>query len=140
MLGELLNCFVFLIINENDFIFLEELMFGDNDMLLVLVSGFVLVDMFMIFMDVNGLYDKNFQKNVDVKKYYFFFEVMEEIFFFVGDVGLKFGIGGMKLKIDVVKIVFFFGVSVFIGIGCGQEKFVNVLKGKGDGMYVGNVF
>ena len=30
------------------------------------------------------------------------------------------------------------GVSVFIGTGRGQEKFVDVLKGKGDGTYVGN--
>ena len=29
-------------------------------------------------------------------------------------------------------------VSVFIGTGRGQEKFVDVLKGKGDGTYVGN--
>ena len=29
-------------------------------------------------------------------------------------------------------------MSVFIGTGRGQEKFVDVLKGKGDGTYVGN--
>ena len=66
-LGELLNRSALPIINENDSISLEELTFGDNDMLSALVSGLVSADMLMIFTDVNGLYDKNPQKNPDAK-------------------------------------------------------------------------
>ncbi|CRG02024.1 gamma-glutamyl kinase [Streptococcus pneumoniae] len=44
----------------------------------------------------------------------------------------------MKSKIDAAKTALSLGVSVFIGTGRGQEKFVDVLKGKGDGTYVGN--
>ena len=61
-LGELLNRSALPIINENDSISLEELTFGDNDMLSALVSGLVSADILMIFTDVNGLYDKNPQK------------------------------------------------------------------------------
>ena len=39
----------------------------------------------------------------------------------------------MKSKIDAAKTALSLGVSVFIGTGRGQEKFVDVLKGKGDG-------
>lgn len=44
----------------------------------------------------------------------------------------------MKSKVDAAKTALSLGVSVFIGTGRGQEKFVDVLKGKGDGTYVGN--
>ena len=47
-LGELLNRSALPIINENDSISLEELTFGDNDMLSALVSGLVSADMLMI--------------------------------------------------------------------------------------------
>lgn len=67
MIMELLECGVILIINENDFIFVEELIFGDNDMFFVLVSGLIYVDQFMIFIDINGLYDVNLNENFEVK-------------------------------------------------------------------------
>ncbi len=107
-------------------------------MLSALVSGLVSADMLMIFTDVNGLYDKNPQKNADAKKYYFLPEVTEEISSLAGDAGSKLGTGGMKSKIDAAKTALSLGVSVFIGTGRGQEKLVDVLKGKGDGTYVGN--
>lgn len=75
-----------------------------------------------------------------MQKYYFLPEVTEEISSLAGDAGSKLGTGGMKSKIDAAKTALSLGVSVFIGTGRGQEKFVDVLKGKGkgDGTYVGN--
>ncbi|PEE41466.1 glutamate 5-kinase [Bacillus pseudomycoides] len=137
-LSELLDRSALPIINENDSISVEELTFGDNDMLSALVSGLVSADMLMIFTDVNGLYDRNPQKNPDAKKYYFLPDVTEEIDALAGDAGSKLGTGGMRSKIDAAKTALSLGVSVFIGTGRGQEKFLDVLKGKGDGTYIGN--
>ncbi|PEI90186.1 glutamate 5-kinase [Bacillus pseudomycoides] len=86
-LSELLDRSALPIINENDSISVEELTFGDNDMLSALVSGLVSADMLMIFTDVNGLYDRNPQKNPDAKKYYFLPDVTEEIDALAGDAG-----------------------------------------------------
>ena len=77
-LGELLNRSALPIINENDSISLEELTFGDNDMLSALVSGLVSADMLTIFTDVNGLYDKNPQKNADAKNIIFFLKLRKK--------------------------------------------------------------
>ncbi|MEM5671825.1 glutamate 5-kinase [Bacillus cereus] len=77
-LGELLNRSALPIINENDSISLEELTFGDNDMLSALVSGLVSADMLMIFTDVNGLYDKNPQKNEDAKNIISFLKLQKK--------------------------------------------------------------
>ena len=72
-----------------------------------------------------------------MQKYYFLPEVTEEISSLAGDAGSKLGTGGMKSK-STAQRQRSLGVSVFIGTGRGQEKFVDVLKGKGDGTYVGN--
>lgn len=59
---ELLERGIVPIINENDTVSVEELTFGDNDMLSALVSGMVHADMLIILTDINGLYDSNPKK------------------------------------------------------------------------------
>src|SRR5690606_15833974 len=56
-LMELLERKMLPIINENDTVSVEELTFGDNDMLSALVSGFIHADQLIILTDINGLYD-----------------------------------------------------------------------------------
>ena len=64
-----------------------------------------------------------------MQKYYFLPEVTEEISSLAGDAGSKLGTGGMKSK-STLQRQRSLGVSVFIGTGRGQEKFVDVLKGR----------
>lgn len=52
--------------NENDIIVVEELNFGDNDILLVLVVSLVEVDWLFILIDVDRLYFVDLRKNLDV--------------------------------------------------------------------------
>jgi glutamate 5-kinase len=52
---ELLQKGVIPIINENDSVSIEELTFGDNDMLSSLVSGFLHANALIILTDVNGI-------------------------------------------------------------------------------------
>lgn len=47
-------------------------------MLSALVSGLVSADMLMIFTDVNGLYDKNPQKNEDAKNIISFLKLQKK--------------------------------------------------------------
>ena len=58
-ISELLERGILPIINENDTVSVEELTFGDNDMLSALVSGLVHADQLIILTDINGLYDSN---------------------------------------------------------------------------------
>jgi glutamate 5-kinase len=137
-LSELLERSALPIINENDSVSVEELTFGDNDMLSALVSGLISADVLMIFTDVNGLYDKNPQKDPTAKKFTFLPSITPEVAALAEDTGSKLGTGGMKSKIDAAKTASSLGVSVFIGTGSGAEKFLDVLKGKGDGTYIGH--
>src|SRR5690625_3025320 len=64
---ELLDRDVLPIINENDTVAVDELTFGDNDMLSALVSGFVHADRLIILTDINGIKDGN-RKTILMRK------------------------------------------------------------------------
>jgi glutamate 5-kinase len=137
---ELLQRGVIPIINENDSVSIEELTFGDNDMLSALVSGFLHANALIILTDVNGLYDGNPKVSQDAKKYHFIPRVSEELLGVAGDSGSAVGTGGMKSKLLAAKKALSMGVSVFVGAGSGHGKLVDILLGKGDGTYIGGSF
>lgn len=60
---ELLERGMIPIINENDTVSVDELTFGDNDMLSALVSGFLHADQLIILTDINGIYSANPRTN-----------------------------------------------------------------------------
>ncbi|MEK5482257.1 glutamate 5-kinase [Viridibacillus sp. FSL R5-0888] len=135
-LSELLDRSVLPIINENDTVSVKELTFGDNDMLSALVSGLVHADQLIILTDINGLYDANPFKNPDAKRIDFLTEVTEEMLSFTSGAGSKVGTGGMESKLMAAKTAYELGVKVFIGIGKGDRKLLQVLEGTGDGTYI----
>lgn len=134
---ELLSRGILPIINENDTVSVEELTFGDNDMLSALVSGLVHADYVIILTDINGFYSENPKKNPKAKRIDFIEEVTEEMLANAGDAGSSVGTGGMLSKLLAAKTALSLGVQVFIGNGKGSEKLNIILKGEGDGTYIG---
>ncbi|MEH6944736.1 glutamate 5-kinase [Bacillus sp. JJ722] len=137
-LMELLERRIFPIINENDTVSVEELTFGDNDMLSVLVSGLIHADQLIILTDINGLYDADPRNNPNAKKMDYLEEVTDEMLGFAEGAGSKVGTGGMKSKLIAAKTALGIGVPVFIGRGEGSDKLVEMLAGNGDGTYIQN--
>lgn len=135
---ELLERGILPIINENDTVSVEELTFGDNDMLSALVSGLVHADQLIILTDINGLYDSNPNKNPLAKRIDFLPDVTEDMLDVAGESGSKVGTGGMKSKLMAAKTALSLGVQVFIGLGKGRNKLVDIMLGNGDGTYIGN--
>lgn len=136
-ISELLERGILPIINENDTVSVEELTFGDNDMLSALVSGLIHADQLIILTDINGLYDENPRKNPLAKKIDYLPEVTDEMLNAAGGSGSKVGTGGMKSKLMAAKTAISLGVQVFIGLGKGKEKLLTILHGDGDGTYIG---
>ncbi|WP_078553075.1 glutamate 5-kinase [Bacillus alkalicellulosilyticus] len=136
-LSELLKRGILPIINENDSISIEELTFGDNDMLSALVSGLVHADFLIILTDINGLYNANPKQNPDATRYTFLPDITDELMEGAGDTGSKVGTGGMRSKVEAAKTALTLGVKVFIGTGTGSDKLVDILEEKGDGTYIG---
>ncbi|OIJ15974.1 glutamate 5-kinase [Anaerobacillus arseniciselenatis] len=137
VLTELLSRRIVPIINENDSTSVEELTFGDNDMLSALVSGLVHADFLAILTDINGLYDEDPRKNATAKKYHYLPTITDELLTQAKTTGSKLGTGGMRSKIEAAKTATTLGVNVFIGTGVGEDKLIDILLGKGDGTYIG---
>jgi glutamate 5-kinase len=137
-ISELLERGILPIINENDTVSVKELTFGDNDMLSALVSGLVHAEQLIILTDINGLYDSNPHENPNAKKWGHLQDITDEIMAVAEGTGSKVGTGGMKSKLQAAKTALSLGVKVFIGIGKGKEKLLNILEGKGDGTYIGD--
>lgn len=137
-LTELIERGIIPIINENDTVSVEELTFGDNDMLSALVSGFIHADQLIILTDINGLYDVNPQIHPDAKRIDYISEVTDDLLEMAKGSSSNVGTGGMKSKLIAAKTALSLGVKVFIGTGKGSDKLLKILEGNGDGTYVGN--
>ncbi|MEQ2525496.1 glutamate 5-kinase [Bacillaceae bacterium CLA-AA-H227] len=137
-LSELLARGILPIINENDTVSVEELTFGDNDMLSALVSGMIHADQLIILTDINGLYDRNPRDNPDARRFDFLEQITDQMLGFAKGTGSNVGTGGMKSKLIAAQTANSLGVKVFIGLGKGEDKLLRILEGNGDGTYIGS--
>lgn len=135
-LTELLERGILPIINENDTVAIDELTFGDNDMLSALVSGFLHADQLIILTDINGLYNDNPRVNPHAKRYDVLHDITDDLFEAADSSGSKVGTGGMKSKLMAAKTATALGVPVFIGVGHGPDKLLKIINGDGDGTYI----
>jgi glutamate 5-kinase len=137
-ISELLDRGVLPIINENDTVSVDELTFGDNDMLSALVSGFVHADRLIILTDINGIYDGNPNNHPNAKKLHYLEHITDSMIQTADENGSTVGTGGMKSKLLAAKTALSLGVPVFVGQGEGKNKLLDVIRGKGNGTYIAN--
>ncbi|MBB5174434.1 glutamate 5-kinase [Texcoconibacillus texcoconensis] len=135
-ISELLKRKVIPIINENDSIAIEELTFGDNDMLSALVSGFIHADQLVIITDINGIYDANPFEDPNAKRYDEITDLDDKLLQQAGSSGSRVGTGGMRSKLLAAKTAMQLGVDVFIGASGKQHYLTDILEGNGDGTYL----
>lgn len=115
------------IMNENDFVCIEELMFTDNDELAGMISKMLFADQLIILSNVNGVYDENGN-------------VIRE---FRADDGMprhiisgeksSFGKGGMQNKFAVAQNVARYGTEVFITSSKEKDVITRILGGENVG-------
>lgn len=118
------------IINENDTTSTEEIKFGDNDKLSALVASLLHADLLVILSDVDGLYD------ADKKVYEEVREITEEIEGVAGGTkNTQMAKGGMRAKIDAIKIATHARIPCVITGGGIKDVLVRLLKGERIGTY-----
>lgn len=135
-LTELLDRGLIPIINENDTVAIDELTFGDNDMLSALVAGFIHADALWMMTDIDGIYTANPRTNPEAKRIERLGEITDDYFDMADDKGSSVGTGGMTSKLAAAQTAQKLGVEVFIGNGRGEEKFLHILRGEGEGTYI----
>ena len=115
------------IMNENDFVCVEELMFTDNDELAGMISKMLFADTLIILSNVDGVYDKNgvviseFKPDEDMPAH------------IVSSEKSMFGKGGMQNKFGVAQAVAKHGTAVVIANSKGKDILLRILNGDGVG-------
>ena len=132
-INKLLRLKVVPIINENDPISIDEIgpSFGDNDMLSALIASKMKADLLVILTDVDGLFDKNPNKNGAV-----LIKEVKNIGKYIESLGGKpnaLGLGGMKTKIKAAKIATKNGATVVIANGRKEDVLLKIVNGSDAG-------
>ncbi|QWR78415.1 glutamate 5-kinase [Candidatus Magnetomonas plexicatena] len=128
-LNTLLSLKVIPIINENDTVSVEELKFGDNDMLAALVATLLNASKLIILSDIDGLYTADPRKNSKAELIGEVAEITDEIEALAGGAGTISGTGGMYSKVKAAKIATAHGVTVTIINGKKSGQLASVLRG-----------
>jgi glutamate 5-kinase len=113
------------IINENDSVAVEELKFGDNDMLSVRVAKLAGVNRVILLTSVDGLLDPETRALIP--------EVtdIDGVFRHVREDKGRFSMGGMASKLAAVKFAVDAGIETHIAHGRHPERLAGIIAGNG---------
>ncbi|MBI5098042.1 MAG: glutamate 5-kinase [Nitrospirae bacterium] len=130
----LLSYDVIPVINENDPVAVDEIKFGDNDMLAALVASLVEADMLIILSDVEGLYTKN-PAYKDAELIGCIDEITSDIEKIAGSEGSGVSTGGMYSKVLAAKQANSHGIPVVIMSGKKSGLLARFIHGEKIGTY-----
>ncbi len=122
------------VINENDPVAVDEIKFGDNDILAALVAGLVEADMLIILSDVDGLYTKN-PKYKDAELIGSVDEITPDIEKIAGGRGSAVSTGGMYSKLLAAKQANNHGIPAVIINGKKSGLLTSVINAEKVGTY-----
>lgn len=134
--GNLINAFEHIfkfgaipIINENDSVAVEEIVYGDNDNLSAQVAKLVHADKLIILTDADGLFDKNPTEFEDARLIPVVDKITDEIIALAGGAGSNRGTGGMVTKIQAAKESTAAHIDTYILNGEVPENLYMLLEG-----------
>ncbi len=120
------------IINENDSIATEEIVYGDNDTLSAVVSVLVDADLLIILSDIDGLYDCDPTNNPDARRIPVVHSLQH-----VQDAAkgshTENGTGGMITKLHAVQIASEKQIPTIIASGESPEILYDIMDGRNPG-------
>lgn len=123
------------IINENDSVAVDEIVYGDNDSLSAIVAKLINADALIILTDIDGLYDDNPTENEDAKLISQVDEITPDLMEIAGGHGSKFSTGGMVTKLHAAQIAMNSGIDMIVMNGEAPEKIYKALDGKQVGTF-----
>lgn len=123
------------IVNENDSVAVDEIVYGDNDSLSAIVAKLVNADALIILTDIDGLYDDNPNENEDAKLISQVDEITDELIAVAGGHGSRFSTGGMVTKLHAAQIAMDAGIDTIVMNGAAPENIYKALDGKRIGTF-----
>ena len=126
------------IVNENDSVSTEEILFGDNDNLSAIVAELASAKTLIILTDIDGYYSEDPRKNKKAKKIDKVFDITEDMINNAGGSGSSVGTGGMKTKLEAARYAQTKGISTVIMSGQNPTDIYKLFEGKNIGtIFVG---
>lgn len=134
-LDTLLEMNVIPIINENDTVAIDELVFGDNDTLSAMVAGIADAAGLVILSDIDGLYTANPRVDRSATFIPFVDLGVDQVDDIAQGVGTARGTGGMVTKIQAAKIAYESSIPMWIINGSNPKNLYQLLDGNHIGTY-----
>ena len=121
------------VVNENDSVATEEIVYGDNDSLSAIVARLIHADGLVILSDIDGLFDENPMDNPDAQLIPVVKEINEDIIALCGGSGTERGTGGMVTKIHAAEIASQAGIPTVIMNGTAPQDLYKLIDGHNTG-------
>ena len=121
------------IINENDTVAVEEIVFGDNDTLSALVAREVRADALIILTDIDGLHERNPREDPTAPLIHVVEAITSHTREIAGGTGSSRGTGGMITKVQAADIATRAGVTTAIMDGSDPDDIYRLLDGEARG-------
>lgn len=132
----LLDMKIIPVINENDTVSFEEIMFGDNDNLAALVTTLVEADVLILLSNIDGIFDFDPKKRSDAKLIPMIEEVDSKIEKIAGGTTGRTTTGGMKTKILAAKKAATLGVPSIIANGKDEKVLEKIFNSQDTGSLI----
>lgn len=110
------------ILNENDVIANEELLFGDNDQLGAHSAHYFNADLLVILSDIDGYYDSNPHENTEAKMIKIINHISSEALAMNHTPNSEFATGGIVTKLKAADFLLKRGKSMFLSSGFNLEN------------------
>ena len=129
MINVLLKNKVIPIINENDSVSVEEILFGDNDQLSAYVTYYFNADMLIILSDIDAFYTDNPKTNPNAKPINIVEKIEDEWLKQECNPNDKFATGGIVTKLKAAKFLMERGIPMYLTNGKNLESVKDILNG-----------
>ncbi len=124
------------IVNENDSVAVEEIVFGDNDSLSAHVAKIVGADTLIILTDIEGLFSANPREDENAVLIHTVDAITDDILALAGGSGTNRGTGGMITKLHAAQIATEAGINTVVMNGEDPEDIYKLI----DGRQIGTLF
>lgn len=123
------------VINENDSVATDEIVFGDNDSLSAIVAKLVGADGLVILTDIDGLFDSNPNENPDARLIPVVEKIDEHILSICGGAGTNRGTGGMVTKVHAAQIATQAGIPTVVMNGSAPQELYKLIDSRQCGTF-----
>lgn len=123
------------VVNENDSVATEEIVYGDNDSLSAIVASLIGADGLVILTDTDGLFDANPTENPDARLIPVVDKIDSSITAICGSAGTNRGTGGMITKVHAAEIATKCGIATVVMNGSAPQDLYKLIDGRQCGTF-----